>query len=85
MLWEGSPSSPPNHCRTDRVDPVSFDILFSRAQRHIPCLALCKKSNNMAKAARTPANSFVAAVRKVYNPIGFSKGYNFILFFITMG
>ena len=32
-----------------------------------------------------PANGFVAAARKVYNPIGFSKGYNFILFFIFCG
>jgi hypothetical protein len=27
----------------------------------------------------------VAAARKVYNPIGFSKGYNFVLFFIFSG
>lgn len=34
---------------------------------------------------RPPANAFVAAVRKVYNPIGFSKGYNFVLFFVFAG
>lgn len=28
---------------------------------------------------------FVTLARKVYNPIGFSKGYNFILFFIFAG
>ncbi|TKA80751.1 hypothetical protein B0A55_02701 [Friedmanniomyces simplex] len=39
----------------------------------------------MAKDTRPPANGFVGAMRKVYNPLGFSKGYNFVLFFITMG
>ncbi|KAK0613527.1 hypothetical protein B0T14DRAFT_281134 [Immersiella caudata] len=40
----------------------------------------------MATASnRPPANAFVKAVRKVYNPIGFTKGYNFILFFIFAG
>ncbi|KAL2021729.1 hypothetical protein VTK56DRAFT_6672 [Thermocarpiscus australiensis] len=34
---------------------------------------------------RPPANSFVAAARRVYNPIGFSKGYNFVLFFVFAG
>ncbi|KAK6442732.1 hypothetical protein LTR95_001015 [Oleoguttula sp. CCFEE 5521] len=34
---------------------------------------------------RIPANSFVVAMRKVYNPIGFSKGYNFVLWFVTIG
>ncbi|KAK4149346.1 hypothetical protein C8A00DRAFT_18952 [Chaetomidium leptoderma] len=36
-------------------------------------------------AARPPANGFVAVARKVYNPIGFTKGYNFVLFFIFGG
>lgn len=36
-------------------------------------------------AARPPANRFVAAARKVYNPVGFAKGYNFVLFFIFGG
>jgi uncharacterized membrane protein len=36
-------------------------------------------------AARPPANRFVAVARKVYNPIGFTKGYNFVLFFIFGG
>jgi uncharacterized membrane protein len=36
-------------------------------------------------AVRPPANRFVAAARKVYNPIGFSKGYNFVLFSIFSG
>lgn len=39
----------------------------------------------MSKSARPPANSFVKAMRHVYNPLGFSKGYNFILWFITLG
>ena len=39
----------------------------------------------MAKPTRPPANGFVRALRHVYNPIGFSKGYNFILFFIFGG
>ncbi|TIA49473.1 hypothetical protein D6C83_04864 [Aureobasidium pullulans] len=32
-----------------------------------------------------PANAFVRFMRRVYNPLGFSKGYNFILWFITIG
>lgn len=39
----------------------------------------------MVKPARPPANAFVAIVRKIYNPIGFSKGYNFVLFSIFAG
>jgi hypothetical protein len=39
----------------------------------------------MVKSANPPANSFVTAVRRVYNPLGFSKGYNFVFWFITMG
>lgn len=39
----------------------------------------------MAAPTRPPANAFVAKVRKVYNPIGFSKGYNFVLWFIFAG
>ncbi|KAF2217045.1 hypothetical protein CERZMDRAFT_32106 [Cercospora zeae-maydis SCOH1-5] len=30
-------------------------------------------------------NAFVAFFRKIYNPVGFNKGYNFILFFIFAG
>ncbi|KAI8631982.1 hypothetical protein F5Y19DRAFT_492904 [Xylariaceae sp. FL1651] len=39
----------------------------------------------MAVSDRLPANTFVAHARKVYNPIGFAKGYNFILWFIFLG
>ncbi|KAJ2984482.1 hypothetical protein NUW58_g6036 [Xylaria curta] len=39
----------------------------------------------MATSSKPPRNSFVAHARKVYNPIGFSKGYNFILWFIFVG
>ncbi|KAK2027072.1 hypothetical protein LX32DRAFT_456204 [Colletotrichum zoysiae] len=39
----------------------------------------------MVLPTRPPANRFVATTRKVYNPLGFSKGYNFVLFFIFFG
>lgn len=39
----------------------------------------------MAKSDRPPKNAFVAQARKVYNPIGFAKGYNFVLWFIFIG
>ncbi|KAK9422472.1 putative DUF2306 domain-containing protein [Seiridium unicorne] len=39
----------------------------------------------MVQSSRAPANAFVAQARKVYNPIGFSKGYNFVLWFIFLG
>lgn len=34
----------------------------------------------MVAPTQPPANAWVAFWRKVYNPLGFSKGYNFILF-----
>lgn len=39
----------------------------------------------MVAPTRPPANAFVAAMRKVYNPIGFGKGYNFVLWFVFCG
>ncbi|KAF4984014.1 hypothetical protein FZEAL_719 [Fusarium zealandicum] len=39
----------------------------------------------MTTPTRPPANGFVARARKVYNPVGFSKGYNFVLWFIFAG
>ncbi|KAI0132356.1 hypothetical protein BJ170DRAFT_245030 [Xylariales sp. AK1849] len=39
----------------------------------------------MVQSETPPANAFVARARKVYNPIGFSKGYNFVLWFIFLG
>lgn len=39
----------------------------------------------MAVSSKPPANAFVAAMRRVYNPVGFSKGYNFVLWFIFAG
>lgn len=39
----------------------------------------------MVKATTPSANGFVAVMRRLYNPIGFSKGYNFVFWFITMG
>ncbi|KAL0942137.1 uncharacterized protein CTRU02_200023 [Colletotrichum truncatum] len=39
----------------------------------------------MPPLPKPPANGFVAFARKIYNPLGFKKGYNFTLFFITAG
>ncbi|EJT70843.1 hypothetical protein GGTG_11866 [Gaeumannomyces tritici R3-111a-1] len=39
----------------------------------------------MVKASRPPANGLVAVLRRLYNPLGFSKGYNFALFFVLAG
>ncbi|KAK6214455.1 hypothetical protein LQW54_004362 [Pestalotiopsis sp. IQ-011] len=39
----------------------------------------------MVQSDRPAANAFVARARKIYNPIGFSKGYNFVLWFIFLG
>ncbi|OQO01104.1 hypothetical protein B0A48_13347 [Cryoendolithus antarcticus] len=39
----------------------------------------------MSKSDRDAPNGFVRTMRKVYRPIGFRKGYNFVLFFITVG
>jgi uncharacterized membrane protein len=39
----------------------------------------------MVTSGRPPANGFVRVARKVYNPIGFAKGYNFVLWFIFAG
>ncbi|PHH92744.1 hypothetical protein CDD83_5368 [Cordyceps sp. RAO-2017] len=39
----------------------------------------------MVTVDRPPANAFVATARRAYNPLGFSKGYNFILWVICGG
>ena len=39
----------------------------------------------MVKPTKPPANAFVSAMRRLYNPLGFAKGYNFVFWFITMG
>jgi hypothetical protein len=39
----------------------------------------------MVQPIRPPSNGFVRAARKVYNPVGFTKGYNFVLWFIFAG
>jgi hypothetical protein len=39
----------------------------------------------MAAPTRAPRNGFNAWARRVYNPLGFSKAYNFILWFIFAG
>lgn len=36
-------------------------------------------------AQKPPSNAFVEFARRVYNPVGFTKGYNFVLFFIFAG
>lgn len=33
----------------------------------------------MAESTLPPANAFIRGMRHVYNPLGFSKGYNFVL------
>lgn len=47
--------------------------------------AIQRLERKMGEPSRPPANGFVAAARKVYNPVGFSKGYNFLLWFIFGG
>jgi hypothetical protein len=42
-------------------------------------------SLNMVNPMKPPANGFVSGMRRVYNPLGFAKGYNFVFWFITMG
>lgn len=39
----------------------------------------------MVAPTRPAANGFVTWARKAYNPIGFAKGYNFVLWFIFAG
>ncbi|CAI6336276.1 unnamed protein product [Periconia digitata] len=39
----------------------------------------------MVAPTTPPKNAFNAYARKVYNPLGFSKGYNFVLWFIFAG
>lgn len=39
----------------------------------------------MVASNRPPKKGFNVIARKVYNPIGFSKAYNFVLFFIFAG
>lgn len=33
----------------------------------------------MAVSEKPPANGFVRYARKLYNPLGFTRGYNFVL------
>ncbi|KAF1844308.1 uncharacterized protein K460DRAFT_162021 [Cucurbitaria berberidis CBS 394.84] len=39
----------------------------------------------MVAPTRPPRNAFNAFMRKIYNPLGFSKAYNFVLWFIFAG
>lgn len=39
----------------------------------------------MVTSTKPPRNGFVRAARKVYNPIGFGKGYNFVFWLIFGG
>ncbi|KAI5922918.1 hypothetical protein F4810DRAFT_670774 [Camillea tinctor] len=40
---------------------------------------------DMATSTESLAGVFVARARKIYRPIGFSKGYNFVLWFVFAG
>lgn len=59
----------------------------------LPCPALPsrlptarrKHHDAMAAPARPAANGFVARARNVYRPVGFAKGYNFVLWFLFAG
>ncbi|MBE3046458.1 DUF2306 domain-containing protein [Candidatus Bathyarchaeota archaeon] len=42
-------------------------------------------TSKMTTTPRPPANSVVRSLRRIYNPIGFTKGYNFTLWFIFGG
>lgn len=73
---------------TDRNVPLSWAIVlgWSTFLHHFDYSKVQYLTYpTMVKSNRPPANAFVAAARKLYNPIGFSKGYNFILFFIFAG
>ncbi|KAI9737231.1 MAG: hypothetical protein M1818_005763 [Claussenomyces sp. TS43310] len=39
----------------------------------------------MVSPTRPPANGFVKSSRKIYNALGFTHGYNFVLYFIFAG
>ncbi|KAH8728246.1 hypothetical protein GQ44DRAFT_824540 [Phaeosphaeriaceae sp. PMI808] len=39
----------------------------------------------MTNPATTPSRGFKSRARKIYNPLGFQKGYNFALYFIFAG
>ena len=39
----------------------------------------------MVQSSKPPRNAFVAWARKIYNPVGFGKGYNAVLFIIFAG
>ncbi len=39
----------------------------------------------MVQSSRSPRNGFIRMARRIYNPLGFSKAYNFILCFIFSG
>ena len=42
-------------------------------------------NTTMSQPTRPPRNTFNARIRKLYNPLGFTRAYNFILWFIFAG
>ena len=67
-----------------RIDKSNFHALFSLFTLYLRKISAFT-SFNMALSNKPPANGFVATMRSLYNPIGFGKGYNFVLFFIFAG
>ena len=61
-----------NHFHTDPGSCLFFDSDIAQFIRLIYI-------NRTTMAGSNPPNGFVRAMRKVYNPIGFQKGYNFTL------
>lgn len=58
----------------------------SSSQTLNTCWDDCSLINaNMTPSTRPTSNAFVRTMRKLYNPIGFSKGYNATLWFIFGG
>ena len=62
--------------------PSSFSQLFNLGP--VPNLLILLSlqvhyTGKMVNPNRPPRNGFVATMRKLYNPLGFAKGYNFVL------
>lgn len=62
----------------------SLNSLFDR-YNNIPSRILNPPLLRMRMPSKPPRNGFVATMRKLYNPIGFKKGYNFVLWLIFAG
>jgi hypothetical protein len=53
--------------------------------KHTVAVYLDRLLEIMVQQTSKPASGVVSAMRRIYNPLGFSKGYNFAFWFITMG